>query len=308
MRVQYARFSILEAFPHPMTVTMVQLVMINCILWFNAWRQGARPRHLSRREWVRWILPLALMRVIANVSSQFSILNVPISYANTVKSLMPIFSVFLSKLMLGSVFTWSVYLSLVPIIGGVVLSSATELSFNMTGLLSSLLATFTFAIQNIYTKKVMHESGFKSMELLFQVCFLSLTMYFPFWYYYDGHDMIFGAALEEILPSQLSWLSLFLLGNSITNSTQSMSAFKFLALVTPVTYSIANVCKRIVVIAASMVVFRNPVTPANAGGMLLAIMGIAMYNRAKLKSADAEIHRSTLPIHSPHKPHDVKHL
>ena len=36
------RDSILEAFPFPMTVTMAQLVMINGVLWFNAWRQGTR--------------------------------------------------------------------------------------------------------------------------------------------------------------------------------------------------------------------------------------------------------------------------
>ena len=60
---------------------------------------------------------------------------------------------------------------------------------------------------------------------------------------------------------------------------------------------IANVCKRVIVIAASMFVFRNPVTPANAGGMLLAILGIAMYNRAKLRSA----HGESTHHHSPGK-------
>ena len=34
--------SILEAFPYPLTVSMAQLVVINAILWFNAWRQHAR--------------------------------------------------------------------------------------------------------------------------------------------------------------------------------------------------------------------------------------------------------------------------
>ena len=58
-----------------------------------------------------------------------------------------------------------------------------------------------------------------------------------------------------------------------------------------------------------MLVFRNPVTPANAAGMLLAILGtsvvlfcdmkmhagIAMYNRAKLRSAHGEV-----TFHTPH--------
>jgi solute carrier family 35 protein E1 len=196
---------------------------------------------------------------------------------HSVKATMPLFTILLSIIIMKERFTLSVYLSLLPIVGGVMLATVTELNFDMIGLLAALFSTLCFALQNIYSKKCMREIRVHHLRLLLVISQLSFLFLFPIWMYTDVWQII--ANLHKV--QHLGWLLLGLPLSGFLAFAQNFVAFTVISLVSPLSYSVANVTKRIVVISTSLLLLQNPVSPTNVCGMGLAVIGVALYNWVK---------------------------
>eukprot|EP00794_Sanderia_malayensis_P008153 gene8153-9025_t len=206
---------------------------------------------------------------------------------------MPIFTVFITRLVFKESQTWLTYVSLLPIIVGVGIATITELSFDMFGMSMAVFATLVFALQNLYTKEAIKNLRLNHLHLLTRIAHISFIIVVPFWIltdskniYNDGNLLFYDNKLDFFTKLGLSGL---------INFAQNIMAFSVLNLLTPLSYSVASATKRVLVIAVSIVTLKNPVTLFNLLGMLLAVFGVFLYNRTKYMERQRRLKAVILP-------------
>jgi len=271
---------VLKVFPFPVTVTTVQFAVGSVLVLFM-WTSNLYRRPKISGAQLLAILPLAMVHTLGNLFTNMSLGKVAVSFTHTIKAMEPFFSVVLSAMFLGETPTPWVVASLLPIVGGVGLASMTEASFNWAGFWSAMASNVTNQSRNVLSKKFMvkKEESLDNITLFSIITIMSLFLLAPVTFFMEG---------VKITPSYLQAAGLdvrqvytrSLLAALCFHAYQQVS-YMILQRVSPVTHSVGNCVKRVVVIVTSVLFFRSPVSPINSLGTGVALAGVFLYSRVK---------------------------
>lgn len=306
--------SILNTFNRPATLTVVQFVFVTsyCLIFsslatrfpslrilFPALKHPIRP---PTREVIKTTIPLALFQIGGHLLSSTATAKIPVSLVHTIKGLSPLFTVVAYRVIYNIRYPVATYVSLAPLTLGVMLAcSGTRVFGNggeLLGIVYAFVAALIFVTQNIFSKRLFNEAAkaelegprSKRLDKLNLLCYssaLAFILTVPIWFWSEGilllKDFYHDGSLDlESKPNSFDHGRLFVefVFNGTFHFGQNILAFILLSMVSPVTYSVASLLKRVFVISVTLIWFRSPTTWIQGVGISLTFLGLWMYDRS----------------------------
>lgn len=223
----------------------------------------------------RGMFILGLLQLGTIMFGLIAIYYVAVSFAETVKSSAPIFTVLIAWLLLGERTSCFVLASLVPVMAGLALCSSHELSFSLTGFLCALATNLCECLQSVVSKGLLSQRTYiySPAELQFYPNLAAVMLQLPTWYFLVDIERLTQQLDRNLLTA--------ILLDGISFHGQTITAYVLMSYVNPVTYSVANTTKRACLIWLSVVIFGNPVTLLSWVGTAVVVCGVLLYGRAR---------------------------
>jgi solute carrier family 35 protein E1 len=281
----------LNVLDYPWTVATIQ--MAAGILYFAPlWLLGIRKAPKLSKDDLKTLFPIALCHTGVHVGAVIALGAGAVSFAHIVKASEPVVTCALNAVLLGEVLPVNVYLTLLPIIGGVAIASMKELSFTFLALGAAMLSNVSSAARGVLSKKTM--SGKKigenldAQNLYAVLTAMSTAILIPTMLAIEGTGMFkaFGDVVKAGQYTKKSLATLLALGG-FTYYAYNEVAFLALGKVNPVTHAVGNTIKRVVIIVASVIAFKTPMSTGSIIGSSIAMLGTLLYSLAMNASKKA---------------------
>ncbi|KAI9712175.1 MAG: UAA transporter [Chrysothrix sp. TS-e1954] len=273
--------AVLGAFPYPLLLTAIHCtcVAIGCSIWLLF--SGSPLRKLSSKSQI--ILTAFSVLFTANVAmSNISLKLVSVPFHQTIRSLCPLFTVLIYRLFFSRAYSNATYASLIPIIVGVALATYGDYSFDKLGFSLTIFGAILASVKSIMTNRILTGNlALPTLELLLRMSPLA-TIQSVIYAYFTGELSRFIGHVTHAGLSQMLILSV--LGNGVLACVLNISSLSTNKAAGALTLTVAGNVKQCLTILLGIICFNVPVYLANGIGMLVTLIGGAIYSKVELDS------------------------
>uniref|UniRef100_A0A7S1YIC0 Sugar phosphate transporter domain-containing protein n=1 Tax=Sexangularia sp. CB-2014 TaxID=1486929 RepID=A0A7S1YIC0_9EUKA len=229
---------------------------------------------VSKEAQLSRVFPMATIFIVNIVLGNISLSYVPISFMQTIKSSVPAFTYFFQVAFLGRAFDGQLAATLIPIVGGVALTTWTEVNYDFIGFMTAFVASAVTATQAILGAKLLSGSlKMDSINLVYNMAPFAMVMLLPFVYAWEWDRLV--AAWPVIGDSSL--VALLVISSTVAFAL-NFAVFFAIKNTSALTFTVSGNFKVVLSVTISVLIFQNEVTLYNALGIIITILGCWTYN------------------------------
>lgn len=232
------------------------------------------------------VTKVGIHHALGQLTSMISLGAGPVSFTHIVKAMEPFFSAIVSGFYFQKWMPYQVYATLIPVVCGVGYACMKELNFSWLAFGTAMASNLFFALRAVTSKIALQSSKATGTNLtppnMFGlVTWAAFLLSIPVALILEGQG--FGGLWSEAL-AQVESKSHFLRAVALSGLFHYLNnEVMYLALgsVHPVTLAVGNTMKRVFILVASVMVFRNPISVQAGIGSAVGIAGVLLYSLTK---------------------------
>ncbi|KMZ73407.1 Phosphate translocator-like protein [Zostera marina] len=265
-------------FPFPITLTMIHMGFSGAVSFFlvRIFKVVA-PVKMTNLIYLTCVIPISAFFAGSLWFGNTAYLHISVAFIQMLKSLMPVATFLVAVMCNIDKLRCDIFVNMVLISVGVVISSYGEIHFNVIGTVFQVSGIFAEALRLVLTQVLIQKKGLtlNPVTSLYYIAPCSFLFLLVPWYWFEKPKM-------EISQIQFNFWIFF--SNAMCALVLNFSIFLVIGRTGAVTIRVAGVLKDWILIALSTVIFpESIITWLNAIGYAIALCGVVMYNYLKSK-------------------------
>ncbi|CAI0626045.1 unnamed protein product [Linum tenue] len=280
-------------FPFPITLTMIHMAFSGIVSFFLVRVfKVVSPVKMTFEIYATCVIPISAFFAASLWFGNTAYLYISVAFIQMLKALMPVATFIMAVLCGTDKARCDVFLNMLVVSVGVVVSSYGEIHFNVVGTVYQVTGIFAEALRLVLTQVLLQKKGLtlNPITSLYYIAPCSFVFLFVPWYLLEKPGM-------EVSQIQFNFWIFF--SNALCALALNFSIFLVIGRTGAVTIRVAGVLKDWILIALSTVIFpESTITGMNIIGYAIALCGVVMYNYLKVRDVRAS---SQLPEAAPER-------